>query len=196
MTRPKYYQKKAIPGDAYVTDTDAFFGLVLDLYSSLPKKWELCYTKPLMEAAQAIDFAVNKANRVVILPDKQPAPQVIENIKRRIYFLEEALYSFETFDKSFDRLMMKFDILDTDFRRMYAAIEEAVLRADPKQELKIKVHGDDRFFSYTADIDGECVKIHFSREKKDRLLDAEVLSKKRITEKRTADGRWLKSLSQ
>ena len=99
MTRPKYYQKKAIPGDAYVTDTDAFFGLVLDLCSTLPKKWELCYTKPLMEAAQAIDFAVNKANRVVILPDKQPAPQVIENIKRRIYFLEEALYSFETFDK-------------------------------------------------------------------------------------------------
>ena len=56
MTRPKYYQKKAIPGDAYVTDTDAFFGLVLDLCSTLPKKWELCYTKPLMEAAQAIDF--------------------------------------------------------------------------------------------------------------------------------------------
>lgn len=56
MARSGYYQKKEIPGDVYVTDTDMFFWLILDLCSALPRKWELCYTKPLIEAAQAIDF--------------------------------------------------------------------------------------------------------------------------------------------
>lgn len=196
MRKTSFTRPKQVPGDAYVTEAQKLLKLTRAICLALPKKWKDYLLDPLFKQALRIRDDTVSANDQLLNEEYLTHEQMINNLSKRCDYLDDAMDAFKNFDIAFDDLMGELDMLDTDFRYMYAKICEAVEKANPEKKLDIEIHGSDRFFSYTADADGEKIEIHLTRKKKDELLAQEALAKERIGDRRSKDQKWLRSLTK